>query len=245
MTAALVWPLFVGYDCEGAGRAADGALPVPVTALVRCGAPMLKVVFCFYYMRLCARRYTSATPRFDFASAGTSPRPEVPEGWHSFVSSQEPRCIWMLPAWTAAQGLPDVADLITGIATADVAIGVLKTPKLVTTAASEHVVSVRCATFNACTLGSVDDQQPGLHQASVQHLLQTQCQAQGIVVMGIQETRLPSSCQYATADFLVFNAAVDGGNFGCSLWLSRKSICRVGTSSLPRIGSSPLRGAGC
>ena len=172
----------------------------------------------------------------NLASMGLLPPPVLPPEWAAFLLSPVFRWIWMLPAPATFHGLPDVGDVILGLASKAVEVGVPAPCPSPTRPPSDVVIGLRCASFNACTLGDdVQSKGGGLYQASVQSLLQAQCKERAVHIFGIQETRLPTASVYAVADFLVFNSAAEAGNYGCALWLAKSSVCSSDGQALPGI----------
>ena len=84
----------------------------------------------------------------------------------------------------------------------------------------------RCASLNVLTLRETRTEQArhssALLAPAMQELMQEQCDAAELILIGLQETRLPKSTSFASTKFLVMSAACDGaGQGGCALWVNR------------------------
>ena len=142
----------------------------------------------------------------------------------------------MLPASPVGSGLPAVGDLIARTADKEVQISLPSPARACRSRSVATTIALRCATFNVCTFATdAKDKGPGLYVPSIQSLLQSQCHAQGLAVVGLQETRLPSSCRHVSEHYLVFNAACVDSAFGCSLWLAREQA-EGGVPGIPHAG---------
>ena len=84
----------------------------------------------------------------------------------------------------------------------------------------------RCASLNALTLRETRVEQvrqsSNLLAPAMQELMQDQCDAAGLTLVGLQETRLPKSASFASTKYFVMSAACDkAGQGGCALWVNR------------------------
>ena len=245
IVGALTWalrlpdfiPVHVGYDCEGAAQSTIGqwALPLQKDGTFR---------FCHVLARSLYLLHGARGRRVSFhhihshtgcvwndiadAIAGQAAVRRLPDiAWPEAVREQYSQRLvrwwWMLPASPIDSGLPAVSDLIARTADKEVQISLPSPARACRSRSVATTIALRCATFNVCTFATdAKDKGPGLYVPSIQSLLQSQCHAQGLDVVGLQETRLPSSCRHVSEHYLVFNAACVDGAFGCSLWLARE-----------------------
>ncbi|CAE7354823.1 HERC4 [Symbiodinium microadriaticum] len=89
--------------------------------------------------------------------------------------------------------------------------------------------TVTAATYNVLTLfdpgaakgRAVRHTDPGLMVAGKRDLLKAQFLSAGLWLIGMQETRLPTSATLPDRDFLMLNVAADEqGHHGCALWIN-------------------------
>ena len=89
-------------------------------------------------------------------------------------------------------------------------------------------VVLTCMTYNVLTLFDgkgcpVGKAKPtGLRLVGKRHLITQQCEAQGVHLLGLQETRLQETATLHDSRYILLHAAADErGHFGCALWLSK------------------------
>ncbi|CAE7942800.1 unnamed protein product, partial [Symbiodinium necroappetens] len=94
---------------------------------------------------------------------------------------------------------------------------------------AEVLYQVSLATYNVLTLldpGAVKHRaarasDPGLMIAGKRDILKKQFLQRGLWMIGMQETRLPTSAILPDKEFLMLNSAADEhGHYGCSLWIN-------------------------
>ena len=99
-------------------------------------------------------------------------------------------------------------------------------------------VEITSMTYNVLTLL---DGQPcqtgaaarpaGLRLVGKRHLITQQCEARGVHLLGMQETRLQDTAILPDPRYILLHAAADErGHFGCALWLS---ACHMHTAARP------------
>ena len=98
---------------------------------------------------------------------------------------------------------------------------------------AEVLYQVSMATYNVLTLldpGAVKHRaarasDPGLMIAGKRDILKKQFLQRGLWMIGMQETRLPTSAIVPDKEFLMLNSAADEhGHYGCSLWINLAHI---------------------
>ena len=148
--------------------------------------------------------------------------------------SQHPLARW---AWLCAAPVPDFPTLFAFEPTAGYlqarppadrpppAAGLIPPAQ----APSATLVELVCMTYNVLTL--LDGQKSatgsaarptGLRIVGKRHLITQQCEAQGVHLVGLQETRLQETATLPDSRYILLHAAADErGHFGCALWLSK------------------------
>ena len=162
----------------------------------------------------------------------TAPEDPCWPEWWSFLHSPFLEWAWLLPLSSWHWSMPSVFALASGCAhvsspslsSAKRSLDALYAPSqsasLPSGALSLHF---QAASVNVLTLRDSgtdgDAAQAALRAPGMQELLQDQCAALQLHIIGLQETRLSASVAFRTKHFLVTSASCDSaGQGGCALW---------------------------
>ena len=158
--------------------------------------------------------------------ASTSPGCFESVSWTPTVCSLAFSWAWLLPLSAWHRSLPLVWDVVAG--TFDASSSCPRdlpshfAANLVRRSRSESewcTIDVSLASFNALSLADSDRELSASTGTAAQELLQTQFKALKVLLVGVQETRLPSSVAYSTCSHWVASSACTGGQGGCALWV--------------------------
>ena len=240
-------PCCLHYDCQAAGQGTFGvtAPPSVPTGDTGIGLSALAVI-----LRQCAQRRVDLTGKYVPGHAGHLGN-ELSDCFaryaRSYILPLEERVLPIWPAKLAAHPLAtwawlcapadDMPTLFAFESTAgylQVAPPIPRPPPvagLLPATAQEDTtrLALICMTYNVLTLfdgqhaSSKRSAQPtGLRLTGKRHLITEQCEAHGIHLLGLQETRLQETATLPDAKYILLHAAADErGHFGCALWLSK------------------------
>ena len=189
-------------------------LLVPVRS--HCGHPWNDLADC------CARKA---------ATSPDLPLSPLCAAWSTVLSSEALAWLWHLPHNVSHRGLPDLWALALSppspaspspAACAKQFSEVLGLSRGSEAPASMHL-RLSMVSLNVLTLRDRDplSASSSVQVPSVQALLQQQLHAKDVLLVGLQETRLPSSSSFATGHFFVLSSAADEhGQGGTALWIN-------------------------
>ena len=256
VAAALLWSLSlppvlgccIHVDCDFPRMVFDGtwgpaAEAPPVVWLLRHLAHLSETLS--RCLRVCSVTGHSAHPWNDLADAlakqfvSTDVASVSPMPWTSVVLSPAFAWAWLLPPSSWHRSLPQAWDVISGTCAS---------PNTRSRSLSAHLAStlgghsrpcgewctlgISLASFNALSLADPGAGVSSVRGTAAQELLQSQFHDRSILLVGVQETRLPTSVSYTTRSHWVACSASFEGQGGCALWVDLR--CPYGTDGQGR-----------
>ena len=196
-------------------------------------------------LRVCSVAGHSAHPWNDladalakqFASTDIASVSSMP--WTSIVFSPAFAWAWLLPPSSWHRSLPQAWDVISGTCATPTTCPRSLSAHLASTLGGRSrpcgewcILGISLASFNALCLADPGAGVSSVRGTAAQELLQSQFHDRSILLVGVQETRLPTSVSYTTRSHWVACSASSEGQGGCALWVDLH--CPYGTDGQGR-----------
>ena len=256
VAAALLWSLSlppvlgccIHVDCDFPRMVFDGtwgpaAEAPPVVWLLRHLAHLSETLS--RRLRVCSVTGHSAHPWNDLADAlakqfvSTDVASVSPMPWTSVVLSPAFAWAWLLPPSSWHRSLPQAWDVISGTCASPYTRSRSLSAHLASTLGGHSrpcgewcTLGISLASFNALSLADPGAGVSSVRGTAAQELLQSQFHDRSILLVGVQETRLPTSVSYTTRSHWVACSASSEGQGGCALWVDLR--CPYGTDGQGR-----------